>query len=62
MLMKKSLFLTALEKFLMELRNSTDMFENGMILHPDQQKALKNAKKVNKKGKIIDQEGKIGSC
>lgn len=31
MLMKKSLFLTALEKFLMELRNSTDMFENGMI-------------------------------
>ena len=31
MLMKKSLFLTELEKFLMELRNSTDMFENGMI-------------------------------
>ena len=31
-------------------------------LHPDQQKALKNAKKVNKRGKIIDQEGKIGSC
>ncbi len=31
MLMEKSLFLTALEKFLMELRNSTDMFENGMI-------------------------------
>gem|GEM_PF-6545373 len=31
MLMGKSLFLTALEKFLMELRNSTDMFENGMI-------------------------------
>ena len=30
-LMEKSLFLTALEKFLMELRNSTDMFENGMI-------------------------------
>ena len=31
MLMEKSLFLTALEKFLMELRNYTDMFENGMI-------------------------------
>lgn len=30
-LMEKSLFLTALEKFLMELRNFTDMFENGMI-------------------------------
>ena len=28
-LMEKSLFLTALEKFLMELRNSTDMFEKG---------------------------------
>ena len=31
-------------------------------LHPDQQKALKNAKKINKRGKIIDQEGKNGSC
>ncbi len=31
MLMEKSLFLIVLEKFLMELRNSTDMFENGMI-------------------------------
>ena len=31
MLMEKSLFLIVLEKFLMELRNSADMFENGMI-------------------------------
>ena len=49
-----------------EISNGVEEFHGHVRewddLHPDQQKALKNTKKVNKKGKTIDQEGKIGSC
>ena len=49
-----------------EISNGVEEFHGHVRewddLDPDQQKALKNTKKVNKKGKTIDQEGKIGSC
>lgn len=45
-----------------EISNGVEEFHGHVRewddLHPDQQKALKNAKKVNKKGKIIDSNNK----